>query len=462
MKKIVSAMALSALVLSAASAELKLNINYRNGMNLYTGTNTGDGQTETKVTMFDQDGYNGGKDSVTFAATGDIFNFKTILQPTVVSDTIVFNTLEIGATYGLDDLGVPGKAHAMLGWWRDGSANGNIRITTDASSFEGADWEGAKPGSIFKNRPNTFVIDMTNMSISDTLIGGIFDYTLPTDAMSLKVLASVMTDRAAQKTGDLPNTAQLCDGAYTWGININAKLPGVVEIEALAKGSPKWNAIKNEDGDYAGAFTAGLYAMPLMVNGLKLAVGGSMGMVDGTLSDLAFDLRANYKVNDALSITSYNNLSIVKENVAVYKAETTVGEGSTGVGGDNLANASLVKDIGPTAMTGTMALWNMIGVAYKVNPTVTGRLSIAQQTMLDRELSKKNADGDDYKMGTAFRITPAVELTATKGASIIAGVTCAVSGIGADETYGKADTKTTIGEDLNWYWGIPVLFRVKM
>jgi len=48
MKKIVSAMALGALVLGAASADLKIGINYRNGMNIYSGTFNQDGKTTKK------------------------------------------------------------------------------------------------------------------------------------------------------------------------------------------------------------------------------------------------------------------------------------------------------------------------------------------------------------------------------------------------------------------------------
>jgi len=439
MKKIVSAMALGALVLGAASADTKIKINYRNGMEVYTGTFKGDGNAATK-TVLDQDGYNGGKDTVNVSATGDIFYFGSNIQPTVCSDTIVLNMLEFGAKLPVG----PGTLNAKGGWWRDGQSNGNIRITTDASNFEGIDWEGAKPGSIFKNRPNTFVIDMTNMSMSDTLIGGIADYTLPTDAFTLKVLASVMSDRAAQKYAkdDFTDTTQVNAGAYSWGVNANIKVPGLVEVEALAKGNPKWNGVTNEDGDgYAGATAMALYAMPLMVENLNLAVGGSIGMVDGNLSDLAFDLRARYAMGN-LSITSYNNISMIKENVASGK-----------IGADLLTNGGLVKDIGPTAQTGTTALWNMLGFAYVVNPTITARLSVAQQTMLAREESAANK-GDDYNLGMSLRVTPAVEITATKGASVLAGVTCAMSGIGADEETGN---KTT-----DWYWGIPVLFRVKM
>ena len=441
MKKIVSAMALGALVLGAASADTKININYRNGSEIYTGTFKGD-NTDASKTFLDQDGYNGGKDSMTLSATGDIFYFGSIIQPTVSSDTIVLNKLEFGAKLPVG----PGTLNARGGWWRDGVANGGIRVTTDASNFEGVDWEGAKPGSIFNKRPNTFVIDMTNMQISDTLIGGVADYTLPTDAFTLKILGSVMSDRAAQKyaTDDFSDTNQVCDGAYTWGVNANIKVPSLIEVEALVKGNPKWNGVTNEAGDgYAGATAMALYAMPLMVDGLKLSVGGSLAFVDGNLSDLAFDLRANYKVTSAFSITSYNNISMIKENVASGK-----------IGADLLTNGALVKAVGPTAVTGTSALWNMLGFAYVVNPTITARLSVAQQTILACEESEADK-GDDYKTGMALRFTPAVEITAVKGASIIAGVTCAISGIGADE-------ESAIKEAADWYWGIPVLFRVKM
>ncbi|MBR1614221.1 MAG: hypothetical protein IJ673_01945 [Treponema sp.] len=449
MKKIVSAMALGALVLGAASAETKISINYRNGANIYAGTFEGDNKDATK-TFLNQVGYNGGKDSVTLSAAGEIFNFKLCVQPTVKSDALAANLLEFGAKYGLDDLGIPGTIHAMGGFWADGQSNGNIRITTDASNFEGLDWEGNKPGSIFKGRPNTFVTNMVDFGLDQEYFTGVVDYTLPLDSLSLKVLGSVMTDRAVKDAGTTTGLAVKNDGAYSWGVNVNAKVPGVVELEALAKGNPKWNTVLNEDGDdYAGAMALGFYAMPLMVDGLKLAVGGSLGFIDGGVSDIAVDLRANYKVNDALSITSYNNISVVKQSADAGKATT-----------DEYFNAQFGRsyfgssnDQKGTAEKGTTGLWNMIGFAYKVSPTITARLSIEEQTMLSRNETAKDK-GDDYKLGTTLRFTPAVELTAVKGASILAGVTCAMQGVGSDdEVYGEA---------VDWFWGIPVLFRVKM
>ena len=241
-------------------------------------------------------------------------------------------------------------------------------------------------------------------------------------------------------------------------MNVNAKLKGLVELEAIAKGSPKWNAVLNEDGDdYAGAYAFAFYAMPLMVDGLKLAVGGSLGFVDGSVSDIAADLRLNYKIPgvDGLSITSYNNLSIAKQSAAKNTTDEYFNAtlGRTYMGSSNSDKGS--------AGNGTMALWNMLGVAYKVTPTITARLSIEEQTILDRNESKADAK-DDYKWGTELRFTPAVEFTATKGASILAGVTCAVYGIGADKYQDEAETIVQVGEALDWYWSIPVLFRVKM
>ena len=78
--------------------------------------------------------------------------------------------------------------------------------------------------------------------------------------------------------------------------------------------------------------------------------------------------------------------------------------------------------------------------------------------MLARNESAKDKK-DDTDLVSTLRFTPAVELTATKGASILAGVTCAMQGIGQGES--DAGVKP-YGENIDWYWSIPVLFRVKM
>ncbi|MBR4631167.1 MAG: hypothetical protein IKO57_12145 [Treponema sp.] len=441
MKKIVSAMALGALVLGAASADLKIGINYRNGMNIYSGTFNQDGTTTKN--FLNQLGYNSGKDTVKLTATGDIFDFLLQVQPTVSSDALAANALAVGAKYGVGD----GTLHGQAGWWCDGVANGNIRITTDASNFEGLDWEGNKPGSIFKERPNTFVINMADFGLDKACVTAMADYTLPTDAATIKFLGSIITDYGTKKG---PNDS-VNAGAWAWGVNVNAKLPGLVEIEALAKGCPKWNGLTNDDGEYAGATAFALYAMPLMVQNLKLAVGGSLGMIDG-LSDIAVDLRANYKVNDSLSLTTYNNISVVKKLNGTSASED-YGQATFGrsyFGSSNSDKGSAEK--------GNTGLWNMLGIAYKVNSTVTIRGSIEHQRMLARNESAKDKK-DDTDLGSTLRFTPAVELTATKGASILAGVTCAMQGIGQGES--DAGVKP-YGENIDWYWSIPVLFRVKM
>ncbi len=441
MKKIVSAMALATLVLGGASAELKLGMNYRNGINIYSGAYEGDGKAASKYYL-DQLGYNSGKDSLTLTASGDIFGFKTIVQPTVNSNTLVANMVDVSAK-----LPVPGvdivTIDAHGGWWADGVSNGNIRITTDASNFEGLDWEGNKPGSIFKARPNTFISNMVDFGLGVPYIAGYAKVGVALDSMALNITPVVMSDRA----NNLVGTSEGNDGAYSWAVDVNAKLPGLVELEAIVKGNPKWNKLKNDDGEYCGALGAGFYAMPLMVDGLKLAVGGSLGTINGDLSDLAFDLRANYKVNDALSLTTYHNFSVVKNTNGKEAGEdeqAQFGRDYWGTSNQNVKGA---------AEKGNSGIWNMVGVAYKLNPTITLRGSIEHQRMLDRNVADGATTGDE-KYGSELRFTPAAEITAVKGASVLAGVTCAMRGIGSDdECYGEA---------VDWYWSIPVLFRVKM
>lgn len=432
MKKIISALALGAIVFGAASADTKININYRNGTNLYKYVKTGDGADSTKQ-VFNQTGYNGGKDTVSIAASGDVFSTKWNLQPTVGSNTIVFNQMELAAKFG--------SLQLLGGWWRDGNSNGAIRVKNDvdAGNWEGSYFEGFKPGSMFKNRPTTFLPDMTNMSISDTLVTGLVKYTLSTDAAKFTFTGSVMSDRAAQKlknTDGSPDNVELCDGSYGWGANINVAIPEVGDIEALVKANNKWGAsgtsAKDADGNYVGAYAIGAYFMPKMITGVSAAIGGGVGLIDNKVSEYSVDLRARW-VNGPLAITTFNNVSFLKKN-ANGATLTTDGE--------------LSNSLGCTTLKGKAAMWNLVSGRYKINSTITAGCTVAEVTVL-------KAEADTNKNGTTIRVTPFAQLYANGGSSILVGASVGYAGIG------KKDV-ASIGEDKDLYFEIPVLFRVKM
>lgn len=434
MKKIISALVMGALVFGAASAETKLAINYRNGTDAFKYTDKGDNTDATKV-LLNQTGYNAGKDSVTLSATGDIFNFKAILQPTVASSAIVFNNLEMGAKIA--------DFHAMAGWWRDGSSNANIRVKKDADdgNWEGAYFESFKPGSIFKSRPTTFISDMSNIAVSDTLLNAFADYTVNLDDFKIKLQGNVMFDRAIQKTGDDEGDygrEELNAGAYGWGANVNFQMPGFVEVEAIAKGNSKWLGYKNKDGDYAGAYALGLYVMPKMISGVNASIGGALGIVDGDVSEIAFDLRARWN-SGAISLTTMNNITIIN---TAYTVSNSV------VSTDTKSDAELGNSLGTGTLKGTGALWDMVSLRYKLSDTFTPGITLAQITILDQE-------ADSNKLGTTIRVTPFVQVYAAKNASIVAAFSLAYSGIGADDA-------SSISKDADLYINVPVLFRVKM
>ena len=91
----------------------------------------------------------------------------------------------------------------------------------------------------------------------------------------------------------------------------------------------------------------------------------------------------------------------------------------------------------------------MVSARYKVSDLLTGVLTVGQLSDLDDgfQWGRESADG------TQIYVHPHVQIYASKGATITAGVLAAFGGIGANEEANK---------DVDVLINIPVMFRVKM
>ncbi len=444
MKKIISALAVSALVFGSAAAKTSVNLNYRNGALLYQHTNNGedDAANVKKSTFGSLNSYNGGQDTMSFKASGDILDFQLDVQPSIKNasgnDKLRFNVIKIGAKWG--------DFHVQSGWNGDG-INGGYRVTNDASNHEGSLFETFKLGSAFKTSFSKYADNQICIPtiFSDRTFYGQADYTIKADDLKVNLKGTVISDRAWEAS-ELSAT-EWNTGDKGWSIFADVALGKKFKTEAFVKGA---NVTAKKKGETAAdsrmLLVPGLYFQWLGTENLIATVGGAATLYDGDLSDYSADLRVRYAVNDQLSITYYLKYSALD-------TDKFIGAKASG-GSAYAANAAVDKNIGygSTAFTTDAVLWNFINARYKMGPVLTVACSLGALTDLG---DGKVATGKETANGTTIVLHPNAEFTAGKGASIICGLQASFQGLGADKD-------SSFGENTDVGFAIPVLFRVKM
>lgn len=441
MKKIISALAVSALVFGSAAAKTSVNLNYRNGINLYSHTDNGEDGTNNAVTsnFGGMSTYNGGQDTMSMKASGDVFDFQADIQPKV-DGTLRFNVLKIGAKLG--------DFHAQAGWNGDG-INGGYRVQNDASNWEGALFETFKLGSLFGTSFSKYADNQINMGgkiFDDREMYAQADYTLAFDDLKVKLIGSVISDRTWKKTNaDAENNT----GDKGWSVFADVSKAKIFKAEAFVKGASVSATKKDEKtADDRLALVPGLYFQWLGTDNLIATVGGAASLYDGDLSDYSFDLRARYAVNKQLSFTYYlkyaaldtdNYISAAASGKSKHAAYAQVDKNiGYGIGG-----------YGKITFSSDTVLWNFLNARYTLNPTVTVSCALGALTDLG------DGAATDGNNGTTLMVIPAAEFFAGKGASITVGLVADFAGIGAEKA-------SSFGENVDTSFAIPVLFRVKM
>ena len=440
MKKIISALAVSALVLGSAAAKTSVNLNYRQGTSLYSYTDNGEDKSAGYVeSRFNALGNFTEQDTLSLKASGDIFDFQADIQPTT-ADAIRFNVLKIGAKWG--------GFHTQAGWNGDG-INGGYRITNDASNWDGQYFETFKLGSLFTNSFSKYADNQINIGgkiFDDREMYAQADYTVAADDLKVKLIGTVISDRTWKKSNE---DTEKNNGNKGWSVFADVSKGNLFKAEAFVKGAnvvaTKKGAKSSDDGL---ALVPGLYFQWLGTDNLIATVGGSTSLYDGDLCDYSFDLRARYAVSSQLSFTYY--LKYSELDTDNYIATTT-----------HAANAAVDKNLGlaaskiwnggkANAFTTDAALWNFLNARYTLNPTAT--VSCALGVLTDMGDGAVSKDGNN---GSTVSVTPAAEFTAGKGASIIVGVNATICGIGAEKS-------SSFGKETDIGFGIPMYFRVKM
>lgn len=440
MKKIISALAVSALVFGSAAAKTSVNLSYRQGTSLYSYTDNGEDKSAGYVeSRFNALGDFAQQDTLSLKASGDILDFRADIQPTT-DDAIRFNVLKIGAKWG--------SFHTQAGWSGDG-INGDYRVTNDASNWDGQYFETFKLGSLFTGSFSKYADNQINMGgkiFVDRNMYAQADYTVAADDLKVKLIGTVISDRS-WKT---PST-EINNGDKGWSVFADVSKGKLFKAEAFVKGA---TVSAKKDGESTAddrlALVPGLYFQWLGTDNLIATVGGAASLYDGDLSDYSFDLRARYAVSKQLSFTYYlkyaaldtDNYIATSSHKACAAVDKNLGLAASKVwnGGKN------------NVFTTDAVLWNFLNARYTLNPTVT--VSCALGVLTDMG-DGKVATGKSTSNGSTISITPAAEFTAGKGASIIVGVNATLCGVGADEN-------SDFGKETDIGFGLPMYFRVKM
>jgi hypothetical protein len=490
MKKIISALALSAVICGAAFADVTMNLAYRQRANLFTNAN-GKNNTQTLFT----DAYDAnGTDNLAMSLSGDIASFDiTLVGDQATTSGIRAKTL--GANIFVKDVTF------FAGFWSDGKVNGAYRAKSDvdAGNLEGPDFEFKKLGSSFKSSPSAFVDNMVqsvggateNYSLGATYglklkngavnISGVY-ITNEASAYSLKE-KDFVASKAASSDPDTTKypaatktTADItADGGSTAGhcgvILVDGRMDGIGQAEAVFKMGAWKNA--STDGDNINAMAFGLYGQPTIVNGLILTVGGAGSMIDNTFTDYSFDLRARYQViAKKLSVTSFNSWSALVDPdstdsdnwykktgaldnnnkwAASFSDETTKGiaDSSAVTNGKN-AGSTIKRD---------QILANNIMVRYNVSDKLAVYAIAADMIGFGKtggcEYNKTTTKWD----ATGDSTDPLVELRFSGWAQFFATPMCAVSVGGVCEIYDVTEKYST---DAMYNWAVPVIVRVRM
>jgi len=424
MKKVIGAVLASTLVAGVAFADPAITLNFRQRAYLYDQTQTykGDGTDDTnKVTkMWDFTGYGGDTDCFVVDISTDYAgaHLDTDYGTGTVGKTET--TASIDAYYGWVKFGgltiTGGKSDTR---YTDKLTNGATQINlTDQESIKlGVDKYafGSNKGIVGIDSDNFTAIDGTKATslvaayaVKDlpgtlTLKAGIVDNNYKTDI-------STDDDIKYQYAGYAFNAAYL--------------QPGLVDLEAIVK-------MPEQDQTVFGVF-----GTLLAVKNLKAVVGftyanDSIGdSVDwssatyGTTSstqyrskhtEMAFDVRAKYQINDKTQTVAHFNYSSVK----------------------------------PDGEDAETAMYIIGDASYIVNDLVTGELS-AGYFANDLDDNDSADVGENY-----FVVEPAVQFTAGKNAILSAGFRYQAA-------VNTGDVKDSTETNTKSRMSIPMVFRVKM
>lgn len=427
MKKIISALTVSALVAGAAFADVAIALNYRQRATLLSHT-AEYGTNDAVSTTFYTDAYNGsGTDNLSITLGGDIVSFQAVLVGDQTA-TSAIRAKTLGADLKL------GKVQFFGGFYADGKVKGAYRNKTDidAGNMEGVDFEFEKLGSRFKKSPSWFVDNIARGVVGDEpwVFGA--KYAVP-GLKKIKIELNgtyvTNTDRAANP---LPGTDKASGNLQ------GHAFCGLIETRTARSTVEYIFKVGQYDKD-VNAIAVGCYAQPNLIDNLTVTLGGASSAIDGNWTDWSADLRLYYKMGD-LSFTSFHNYSALLD---ADKEETNkyISASNKGIA-DNAAGAGAHKG---KAITADAIMANNLMARYKVNSKVAVYGTVGH-FMGFGESKGKEVDSAKVK-----------ELRASAWAQFYAGS----SSISLGFVFEDYDYTEEAGDAVKNI-AIPMIFRVKM
>lgn len=510
MKKILSVLAISTLVFGSAAAKKSVNLGYKGEGTVWTFANNGESDdknfgTSAKQNMsfFDLSKISSG-DAITLSASGDVLKFDTKIGPNTKGwDQNSFKMLKIGANFGAFGI--------LSGFNADGENVGSFRITTDAKpGWTGNLFETFKPGSIFAGSYAAFSTNQVNIGgggakgIADRASGlGLqdtelflqlsFNLAIPNSDASFKLLGTIISDRAwigsssdgtkqnEVVTGDTDDgewlgaaNAKYNDGHLAYTIFALFSKPGLFNAQAFIKMNPHCLGCDRDQ-----VFVPGAYVELLAIKNLDLMGGFTMSIVEGHYEDYAFDLRARYAINSALSITYFGNISVLNGDVApTHKVAKEVGlydkaDNNGKYAYDNSVAGTPRANTARQVLSSQIFMWNFLNVRFALSDTIAAQLGLGAITDLANGINEGPQKGE----GTELSVFPSVQFSAAKSASISVGFNVTFRGLGkeehpvakdsyakykADGTYDKGGDTTATQQGLDLGFAIPVIFKVSL
>ena len=453
MKKIVSVLSVAALTLSAVFAA-DITLKYNTKGTLYEETNKktvkagSEDVLQQERSIFDQSGYGDAESDLVISARNDYAGFVLDLTPNATAKDKLTEADKVSEYYGWMNFG---NLQVTVGKWESRYA---FSFDGDGGEWDGDDYERYHLGVI----GGKYAYDADNLTgvytySTDNKVGN-STYFYKQDVSQKLGTALAYTVRPAEDTyfmakgvlvendwgSTLRGDSDRKYSSYQVGGSDISFFSGFAGEVAFRNSAIDVNFIaKSLVRDQ---LVLGAYVRPILSEKSSFLVGFTYGMdlsddkVDGehTLdrkySEMAFDFRGHFQIDEALCLTTMNNLSVLLPETAK--------------GGDNLTD---------------MHLWDMVSLGYQASEQVLAQLTVESEA----DVLHTYSEGGDVKSsnvrdlgGFTISVIPGVTYSFNENATLTAGVKFEWAEIGASSDFKSSNHTTTTKVQ------IPVVFAVAL
>ena len=454
MKKIVSVLSVAALTLSAVFAA-DITLKYNTKGTLYEETNTKTVKAGSKDdlqqtrSIFDQSGYGDAESDLVISARNDYAGFVLDLTPNATAKDKLTAEDKVSEYYGWMNFG---NLQVTVGKWESRYA---FSFDGDGGEWDGDDYERYHLGVI----GGKYAYDADNLtgvySLSTTDKVGNSTFFYAADVSQKLGTALAYTVRPAEDTFFMVKGVLV---ENDWGSTLrgdsdrNYSSYGVGGSDiSFFSGFAGEVAFRNSAIDInliakslvRDQLVFGAYVRPILSEKSSFLLGFTYGMdlsddrnangdhtLDRKYSEMAFDFRGHFQIDEALCLTTMNNLSVLLPE--------------TEKDADNLTD---------------LHLWNMVSLGYQASEQVLAQLTVESEA--DVLHTYTGADGVETSNvrdlgGFTISVIPGVTYSFNENATLTAGVKFEWAEIGASSDFKSSDHTTTTKVQ------IPVVFAVEL